>query len=108
MRRDHYISGFDIAMNNATRMRSGERVRNLDGDRKRAAQIQRPAVDQLAYVLALNVLHDDKVHATNFVEIEDRADVRMIESGGQAGFALKTFEVGLFGGQFRRQDFNDY
>src|SRR5207249_8489837 len=71
----------------------GIRDRNVTGVQTCAlpiSQIQRPAVDQLAYVLALNVLHDDKVDATNFVEIEDRADVRMIERGGQASFALKT------------------
>ena len=30
----HYVSGFDVAVNNAARMRVGERVAHLDGDAK--------------------------------------------------------------------------
>jgi hypothetical protein len=42
------------------------------------------------------------VHAADVVEIEDRTDIRVIERGSEARFALKTFEVGFFDGKFRR------
>ena len=34
---------------------------------------------QLPYVAPFNVLHRDEVHTFYFVEIEDRADVRVVK-----------------------------
>ena len=42
--------------------------------------------------------------AADIVEIKNRADVRMIERGGEPRFALEPLEVGFLGRQFRRQD----
>jgi hypothetical protein len=41
-----------------------------------------------------------------FVEIEDSADVWMIERGGKPRFAFEALEVCFSGGQLRRQDFD--
>src|SRR5947207_8432238 len=97
-RRDHDVAGFDIAMNYAAFMRSGERISHLDGDGQSAAEIEWPSVHQLAHVLAFNVLHGDEVDAFDVVEIEDGADVWMVEGGRETRFALETFEVGFFNG----------
>ncbi len=103
---DHHVAGFDIAMNDAARVRRGQRVRHLNPDAQSAFQFQWPPVNQLAHVFSFDVLHRNEVQTFGFVEIEDRADVRMIERRREPCFPGKTFQVGVFDGQFRRQDFD--
>src|SRR5207302_4534991 len=78
-RRDHHVAGFNVAMNYSARVSGRERVRNLDANRKGAAQIEGAAVDQLAHILAFDELHRDEMDAADFVQIKNCADVRMIE-----------------------------
>ena len=40
-----------------------------------------------AHVFAFDVLHGDEVNAVDYVEIEDGADVRMVQRRGKARFA---------------------
>src|SRR5262249_3937007 len=58
-------------------------------------------------VFPFNVLHGDKVNAVDLVEVEDRADVWVIEVGGKLRFALETLEIGFAGGKFRGQHLDD-
>ena len=102
--RHHHVAGLDVAMNDAARVRSSQRVGDLDSNRKRAAQIQGPARDKLTHVLPVDELHRNEVNPLNIVEIKNRADVRMIERGCEPRFALEPLEVGFLGRQFRRQD----
>src|SRR5688572_23970582 len=95
-------------MDDSLRMRGGKRIGHLDSDGESAAEIERPAIDQLAYIAALDVLHGDEVNAADFVQVENGANVGMIQRGSQLGFSLKAFEVGLFDGQLGRQDFDDH
>ena len=83
-------------MNDAAFMRCGQRVRNLNRDRERAREIEWTTVNQFANVFAFDELHGDKMHAIQVVEIEDGADVRVIERRGESCFALEPFEVGFF------------
>ena len=76
---DHHVAGLDIAVDDAARVRRGQRVRHLNPNPQSAFQFQRPPVDQLAHIAAFDVLHRDEVQTFGFVEIKDRADVRMIE-----------------------------
>ena len=101
-RRDHHVAGFDVAMNDSARVRGGQRVGHLDGNRKRAAQIEGAAVDKLTHILAFDELHRDEVDAADLVEIEDSADVGMVERRSETGFALKSLDVGFFDCQLRR------
>ena len=84
-----------------------KRVGGLKRDRQCAFQRQWTSIDQLAHVTTLDVLHRDEVNAVDLVEIEDRADVWMIEGRGETGFAFETFEVGFLGGEFCGKDFDD-
>ena len=79
-----------------------ERIGHLNGNRERAAQIQRTTIHKIAHVLAFNELHGDEMHAAHFVEIEDGANIRMVERRSKSRFAFETFEVGFFNGKFRR------
>ena len=74
---------------------------------KRAFERQRATVDELPHVSALDVLHRDEVDAVDLVEIEDGADVWVVERGSEARFALKTFEIGFFRGELGGQNFDD-
>ena len=71
-------------------VRGGEGVGNLDGDQQRALQLEWMPVYKLPHVLSFDVLHGDEVMSFSFVEIEDGADVWMIERGGEPGFAFKA------------------
>ena len=44
-RGDHDVSGFDVAMDDAARVRHRERIGNLDGNQQRALQFQRMTID---------------------------------------------------------------
>src|SRR5258708_30841301 len=91
---DH-VAGFDVAMNDAAPVRCVQSVGHLNGDGNGAAQIEGPSVNQLADVLAFDILHGDEVHAFDVVQIENGADIRVIKRGGQTRFTLEPFEVGF-------------
>ncbi len=102
---NHHVAGFDVAVDDAACVGGGEGVRNLQGDGERGAQLKRLAVHQFAHVPPFDVLHGDEVDAVRFAEIEDGANVRMVERRGKACFALEAFEARFARGQLRRQDF---
>src|SRR6185436_1854575 len=106
-RRDHHVSRFDVAMDDVSRMRGGQGVCNLDGDQKRALQLERMAVDELPDVSTFDVLHGDEVEAFRFVKVEDGADVGMVERRSEARFAFKAAQVCFAGSQFGGQNFDD-
>src|SRR5688572_26653034 len=93
---DHYVAGFDIAVDDAAGVGSCQRISYLDCNQKGAAQFQWASTYQLAHIASFDVLHGDEVHTIGFVEIEDSADVRMIEGGGEACFAFEALEIGFF------------
>src|SRR5688500_10482608 len=70
---DHYIAGFDVAMNDSLRMGHCQRVRHLNSDRQSAFQLQRLSTDELPHIATRNVLHRNKVDSVDFVEVEDGA-----------------------------------
>jgi hypothetical protein len=53
--------------------------------------------------LPLQQLHGDEVLAVRFVDLVNRADVRMIERRGSEGFPLELFAGGRIILQFLRQ-----
>src|SRR5687767_3157179 len=75
---DHYIAGFDVAMNYSLRMGHCQRIRHLNGDRQSTFKLQRLSTDELPHIATRNVLHRNKVDAIDFVEVEDGADVWMV------------------------------
>ena len=79
MFRHHHVAGLYISMNDAARMRCGQRIRDLNCDPQCALQLERPTIDQLAHITTFDVLHGDIVHAISFIQIKNRADVGMIQ-----------------------------
>src|ERR1044072_4317484 len=91
-------------MDDTAAVRGCECVRNLQTDQQCRLQFQRATGDELAYVLAFDELHCNEVNAVYFVEIEDGADVWMVERRGETCFAFKSFKVGFFRAELGRDD----
>src|SRR5258708_31798499 len=85
----------------------GESIGDLNGYRKGAFEFQRPAGDELAHILALNVLHRNIKEAVGLVKIIYGADIRMIELGAELGLTFKSFEICRFLSEFGRKYLDD-
>src|SRR6185295_10631072 len=107
-RRDHHVTRLDVSMNYVPGMRRCQRVGDLNGDQQRALQLQWMSVHQLPYVASFNILHRDEVVSFSLIEIEDGADVGMIEGRGQACFAFKAMKICFSCSQLGRQHFYYY
>jgi hypothetical protein len=67
-----------------------ERISNLDRVLQEQIDRQRAARNALRERLAFQVLHDEEVDALVMSEIEQRADVGMIEGRNNARFSLEA------------------
>ena len=83
--------GLMIPVQNPPRVRRVERIRNLDGQTQEYANIERPLIDPSRERLALEQFHGDELPAVVFVDLVDRADVRVIERRRGARFSEKPF-----------------
>ena len=88
-----------------------ERIGNLQGNRERGIDGER-----LAPTVLLNRLlqrrsgdegHHDVTQPLGFADVVNRADVRVVKGGGEAGFAFKAAARGSGGGQFGQEGFDD-
>jgi hypothetical protein len=88
------LAGFDVAVNHAFRMCGVEAVCDLDGEREDGFEFQRLSGDEvLEGDAVVHELHDDERLVAVLADFADGAVVEMVESGGGAGFAAKTFEA---------------
>ena len=79
-------------MHHPTRVRGIERVHNLDGQVEQLIQLHRPRLNEFPKLLSLQVLHHQKRLAGGFVEIVQRADIRVIECGDRPRLTLETLD----------------
>src|SRR6185369_3707032 len=93
-------------MNDAATVRRRECVGYLQADQQSSFQFEWTTRDELSHVLAFNELHGDEVNAVNFVEIEDRTDVWVVQRRSETRFAFETFEVRFLCAELRRDDFD--
>ena len=93
-------------MNDAAVVCGGESVSDLQTDQQCSFQFERTTGNELAHVLAFNELHRDEVNTVNFVEIVNGADVWMVQRRRELCFSFKSFEIGFFRAEFRRDDFD--
>ena len=66
-----------------------QRVRDLDGDRERLIQRQRPLLQPLGQRVALQVLHHQEVDPVLGADVMERADVRVVQTGDGLRLALE-------------------
>ena len=102
---DENIRGLDIAVNDAFGVRGFERVGDLDAEIEKLLGLERAAFDAMLERFAFEQLHGDERLAIVLANFVNRADVRMIQAGGGARFALESLEGLLILGHCLRQKF---
>ena len=84
--RDHDVAGLQIAVDDALFVRLRERSQNLRGIEERSCNRKGSAFEPGGDGFALDQLHDQVVRA----DIEERADVGVVQRRDRARLALKT------------------
>ena len=87
------VGRLEIAVNDAFLVRGLERLGDLTRDLERCAERQRAARETLRQRRAVDELHHDGVHARCDFESVNRRDVRMVQSGEHASFALQAHDA---------------
>src|SRR5436309_722036 len=90
--RDEDIGGLDIAVNDSFRVRSVQRVRNLNGEVEERLGFERLPCGPVLERLALQQLHGDKRLAFVLIDVVDGADVRMVERGSSLRLSPEAFQ----------------
>jgi len=95
-------------MGHALAVRLVERVGDLDRVLQHLLQRQQAFRKPLRQCFAFQALHDEEVGAVLLADVEERADVRMVEAGDGTSFALESFaQLGPVG-QMIRQDLDGH
>ncbi len=89
---DKDVGGFYVAVDDAGTVSHVERVGDFDGDFEEAFEVERAVGDDVLERGAVEKFHGDEGAVVVGAEDVDGADVRVIESGGGAGFALEALE----------------
>ena len=89
LRRDLDVGGFEIAMDDALRVRRIERVGHLAGQPQRLAHRHRPSRDDVGERVAFDELEHQGPNAVSVFDPVERRDMRMIERGEQPRFAIE-------------------
>src|SRR5262249_26311278 len=95
------VLGFDVAMNNSTRMGCGQRTGNLCSNINDSIQVESACRCLLAKRRALDELRGDEVHSIGLTGLRNRKDVGMVEHGNGTRFVLKAAEIALVASQLR-------
>ncbi len=96
---DKNVGWFDIAVYDALGVRRLKRVADLEREIEQFRNWYRLAGDAVPERLAFQELHHEKRPALIIAQIVNRADARMIQGRGGAGFALEPLERRWIGGE---------
>ncbi len=89
-------------MDDASRMRFGKSLRNLNGDVESVVHRQWPPRDPLLQCLALVIGHGDELLALRRgIDLVNRADVGMVQGGRRLGFPNEALTGVVVAGQLR-------
>jgi hypothetical protein len=99
--RQHDIGRLQIAVHDPLPVGAVQRSGNLDRDAQRLIDGERPTAKTFRKRLALQVLHDEEVDVVLAADVVERADVRMLEAGDRARFALESVARVRIGGDVR-------
>jgi hypothetical protein len=84
-------------------MRGVQRIGDLRTEIERLGNGQRPFTDSMPQRFSIEQFHDDEPLAMILADVEQRADVRVIQRRSDARLALKALERVAISGQLRRQ-----
>ena len=79
IRADHDVGRFQIAMDDAARVRSGQSVCDRNGNTQHLSEPHPVPRNECIEALPANVLHHDEVDAVGGLDFVNRDDVRVIE-----------------------------
>ena len=100
---DDHVGRFEIAMNNAPRVRGGERVGHGNGHPERVGKPQALPRNQRIEAFAPHVLHHDEIVIGRRLDLVNRDDVRMIERGCRLRLLDEAPAAALVGQAIGRQ-----
>src|ERR1022692_1304358 len=89
---DENVRGLDVTVDDAFCMGCIERVRNLDGPRQNQFVFHRSACNSMLQRQPIQKLRGDKVWTIALVNLEDHADVGMVQGRSGLSFALEAVE----------------
>ena len=87
---DRNVVRLQVAMNDSFLVRSFQSLGNLVGNSQGLVYREGPFGQPPGQRLALGKLHRQEVYAVRFLEVVDRGDVRVIDSGQHLGFTLQA------------------
>ncbi len=90
-------------MDDALRMRGGERLADLDGRTHSFRERKRPSVQPSRQRFAVEILHDEEVDPVVMAHFVEGTDARMRESRDSAGFVRKAHPGSRIDRGVRRQ-----
>ena len=90
--RDEDVRGLDVAMDDAFRMCRVESLGNLDAQIEHRLDLHRLACDPVPERLTLQQFHGDEGSPIGLVNLVDREDIRVVQSGRSLGLPLKAAE----------------
>jgi len=103
---EHDVAGFEIAMNDAGAVGLVESVGDFRADLENLIGRKRAFGNALRERFALDAFHDQEIGAVLRADIEERADVWVIQSRDGFGFTLEAELGGSVGGEMVRENFD--
>ena len=100
------VGGLDVAVDDAGRMRGGQRARHLLGIAERLEQRETLRGDELVQRLARHVLHHEEVDPRLVHDVVQRDDIGMVEGGGGARLLQEASLAVRIGDLVVREDFD--
>src|SRR5579862_2323403 len=89
--RNENVRGLDVPVHYPPGVCGVQRIYNLGSQLQQLLDTERLAANPVLERKSLQQLHSDEVLAVRFVNLVNRADVRVIERGRSEGFPLKPF-----------------
>ena len=88
--REHHVAGFQVAMNDAAAVGFVERVRNLEAVLQELGSGKRALFESGRQRLPFEIFHHQIINSVLVAYVVERADVRMIQAGNGASFAIES------------------
>jgi hypothetical protein len=103
------VGRLQIAMDDALFVCRLEGVGDLRRNRQRLVEGERPALDPLREVLAVDEFHDERRRRRLLLEAVNLGDMRMVERGERFRFALEPHQpIGVAGNRFGKDLESDF
>jgi hypothetical protein len=102
--REHHVAGLEVAVHDALLVRGGEGLRDLRPELHHLVERQRALLQAIREDLALEQLHHQEVRVGLVADVEERADVGVVEGGDRLGLALEALAALLVLGEGGGED----